>query len=167
MNLNDTAKKAVRELGEAINAAVEKSSRVAEAIENLRQLGYEPNLMLKLEIGLQEITDDAEDFPEDFERTLTYSSHISFNSLSQFNHYYPQVQRFTQREISCGLRVNPEFSVVETDLYNPGKAGGRLGAAIENLPSELPNGIDGLHVHALCESSATETEGLLLAIEQK
>ena len=71
MNLNDTAKKAVRELGEAINAAVEKSSRVAEAIENLRQLGYEPNLMLKLEIGLQEITDDAEDFPEDFELDLT------------------------------------------------------------------------------------------------
>ena len=106
-------------------------------------------------------------FPEDFERTLKYSSHVSFNSLSQFNRYYPQIQRFTQHEISCGLRVNPEFSVVETDLYNPGKAGGRLGEAIENLADELPEGIDGLHVHALCESSAADTEGLLLAIEQK
>ena len=71
MNLNDEAKKAVRELGEAINAAVEKSSRVAEAIETLREVGYEPNLMLKLEIGLQEITDDAEEFPEEFELDLT------------------------------------------------------------------------------------------------
>jgi carboxynorspermidine decarboxylase len=106
-------------------------------------------------------------FPEDFERTLNYSSHISFNSLSQFNRYYAQVQRFTKHEISCGLRVNPEFSVVETDLYNPGKAGGRLGEAIDNLKGKLPEGIEGLHVHALCESSATDTEGLLLAIEQK
>ncbi len=106
-------------------------------------------------------------FPEDFERVMKYSSHISFNSLSQFQRYYPQIQRFTQHEISAGLRVNPEFSVVETDLYNPGKAGGRLGEAIENLKDELPKGIEGLHVHALCESSAADTEGLLLAIETK
>ena len=106
-------------------------------------------------------------FPEDFERVMKYSSHISFNSLSQFHRYYLQIQRFTQHEISAGLRVNPEFSVVETDLYNPGKAGGRLGEAIENLKGELPKGIEGLHVHALCESSAADTEGLLLAIETK
>ncbi|MDZ7878401.1 MAG: carboxynorspermidine decarboxylase [Saprospiraceae bacterium] len=106
-------------------------------------------------------------FPEDFERILKYSSHISFNSLSQFQRFYPQIQRFTRHEISCGLRVNPEFSVVETDLYNPGKAGGRLGEAIDNIKNGLPQGIEGLHVHALCESTATDTEGLLLAIEEK
>ena len=106
-------------------------------------------------------------FPEDFDRIMKYSSHISFNSLSQFHRYYLQIQRFTQHEISAGLRVNPEFSVVETDLYNPGKAGGRLGEAIENLKGELPKSIEGLHVHALCESSAADTEGLLLAIETK
>ena len=71
MELNDEAKNAVRELGEAINSAVEKSSRVAEAIETLRELGYEPNLMLKLEIGLQEIGDASEDFPEGIELDLT------------------------------------------------------------------------------------------------
>lgn len=106
-------------------------------------------------------------FPEDFERIMKYSSHISFNSLSQFYRYSPQIQRFTQHEISCGLRVNPEYSVVETDLYNPGKAGGRLGEAIGNLKGELPKGIEGLHIHALCESSAADTEGLLAAIETK
>lgn len=71
MNLNNDAKKAVRELGEAINSAVEKSSRVAEAIEILREIGYEPNLMLKLEIGLQEIANNKEDFHEEIELDLT------------------------------------------------------------------------------------------------
>jgi len=71
MELDRTAKKAVRELGDAINAAVEKSLRVADAIETLREIGYEPNLTLKLEIGLMVIMGDAGDFPEDIELDLT------------------------------------------------------------------------------------------------
>lgn len=61
MNLDEQAKKAVHELGETINAAIEKSPRVLEAIENLRVLGYEPNLTLRLEIGLQDLTERFED----------------------------------------------------------------------------------------------------------
>jgi len=71
MELDRTAKKAVRELGDAINAAVEKSARVANAIETLREIGYEPNLSLKLEIGLMKITGGFEDFPEDIKLDLT------------------------------------------------------------------------------------------------
>lgn len=71
MELDKNAKKAVRELGDAINAAVEKSVRVAEAIETMRELGYEPNLTLKLEIGLQEIGDGFEDVQEEIELDLT------------------------------------------------------------------------------------------------
>lgn len=71
MELDKKAKKAVRELGDAINAAVEKSTRVGEAIESLRTLGYEPNLTLKLEIGLQEISSDSDAFPDDIELDLT------------------------------------------------------------------------------------------------
>ena len=71
MELDQTAKNAVRELGDAINAAVEKSVRVSDAIENLRGLGYEPNLTLKLEIGLQKIEDGFDDFPEEIELDLT------------------------------------------------------------------------------------------------
>ncbi len=55
MQLDENAKLAVRELGDAINRAVEQSRRVSNAIETLREIGYEPNLSLKLEIGLQEI----------------------------------------------------------------------------------------------------------------
>jgi hypothetical protein len=71
MELDETTKKAVRELGDAINVAVEKNARVAEAIETLRQIGYEPNLTLKLEIGLMEITGGSDDIPEDIELDLT------------------------------------------------------------------------------------------------
>ncbi len=70
MELNQDAKKGVRELGDAINGAVEKSRRVADAIEFLRNIGYEPNLTLKLEIGLQEINED-EDSGEEIELELT------------------------------------------------------------------------------------------------
>jgi len=71
MELDKDGKKAVRELGDAINAAVEKSLRVSEAIENLREIGYESKLTLKLEIGLQKIEGDFDDFPEDIELELT------------------------------------------------------------------------------------------------
>ena len=55
MNLDDEAKKAVHELGEAINAAIEKSPRVVKAVNNLREIGFEPNSTIRLEIGLQEL----------------------------------------------------------------------------------------------------------------
>lgn len=70
MNLDDNAKEAVRELGDAINSAIEKSARVAQAIEALRGLGYEPNLMLKLEIGLYELVGGQEE-TTDVELDLT------------------------------------------------------------------------------------------------
>ncbi len=72
MNLDDDAQKAVHELGEAINAAIEKSPRVVEAIKNLREIGYQPNLTLRLEIGLQELVERfAEHSKKEIELDLT------------------------------------------------------------------------------------------------
>ena len=73
MQLDENAKLAVRELGDAINSAVEKSERVAVAIENLREIGYEPQLSLKLEIGLQTITlsHQPAETAENFDHELT------------------------------------------------------------------------------------------------
>ncbi len=56
MKLDQNTKQAVRELGDAINKAVEKSTCVSDAIENLREIGFEPHLSLKLEIGLQTLS---------------------------------------------------------------------------------------------------------------
>ncbi len=71
MELDEYEKNAVRELSESINLAIEKSFRVANAIRYLRELGYEPNLTLKLEIGLQEIFEEIDAEPPDFELELT------------------------------------------------------------------------------------------------
>ena len=71
MELDEYEKNAVRELSESINLAIEKSSRVADAIRYLRELGYEPNLTLKLEIGLQEIIEETDEEPQEIELELT------------------------------------------------------------------------------------------------
>lgn len=71
MELDKKAKTAVSELSDAINVAIEKNLRVADAIKYLREIGYEPNLTLKLEISLQEIFDDFDDYPEEIELELT------------------------------------------------------------------------------------------------
>jgi hypothetical protein len=70
MNLDQNAKDAVQSLSDAINSAVEKSPAVRDAIESLRELGFEPVLTLKLEIGLQEMG-GAEEFAEDLQLNLT------------------------------------------------------------------------------------------------
>ncbi len=71
MNLDQNAKDAVQNLGDAINLAVEQSFAVRAAIENLRELGFEPNLTLKLEIGLQELINHFENLSEEIELDLT------------------------------------------------------------------------------------------------
>jgi hypothetical protein len=60
VDINEDAKELVQHLGDAINAAVERSSEVADAIQNLREAGYDVELVLKLEIGLRERDDDEE-----------------------------------------------------------------------------------------------------------
>ena len=97
-----------------------------------------------------------------FAEILQCSSHITFNSLGQFNRFGAQA---LLRGISCGLRINPEYSPVETDLYNPCVEGSRLGIRKEEL-NELPAGIEGLHFHVLCESRPQHLRLALEAIEK-
>lgn len=101
----------------------------------------------------------------DFPEILRCSSHITFNSLSQYRHFWPQVQEYGG--ISCGLRINPEYSEVETELYNPCAPGTRFGVMAEQLPTQLPEGIEGFHCHCHCESSSYELERTLEHIEEK
>ena len=100
----------------------------------------------------------------EFPEIMRCSSHITFNSLQQFNRFYPQTQF---ENISCGLRINPEFSDVETDLYNPCAPGSRLGIVVDLLGEKLPEGVEGLHFHTLCESNSFDLERTLAVVEEK
>ncbi len=104
--------------------------------------------------------------PSEFEYIMNMSSHITFNSLAQFEKYKNQINKHPSK-ISCGLRVNPEYSEVETDLYNPCAPGSRLGVLSEDLKNGLPNGIEGFHFHTLCESSSFALENTLKHFEEK
>jgi len=102
----------------------------------------------------------------EFDDILKYSSHVTFNSLNQYERFRLR-SLACERRVSMGLRVNPELSTVGTALYNPCAAGSRLGVTAEQLGENLPDDIEGLHVHALCESSAEATAKLLDVTEQK
>lgn len=94
------------------------------------------------------------------------SSHISFNSLSQYARLADRVKS-VKPSISIGLRVNPEYSEVGTDLYNPCAAGTRFGVTADKLPQELPPYIEGFHCHCHCESGSDVFERTLKHIEDK
>ncbi len=103
---------------------------------------------------------------EDFPTFMKYSSHITFNSLSQFHRFYPQIQS-SGNDVKCGIRINPEYSVVKTDLYNPSMPGSRLGVTSKMLGKQLPEGVTGLHMHNLCESNSYDLEKTLEVVEEK
>ena len=99
---------------------------------------------------------------EEFGEIVRCSSHLTFNSLSQY-------ERFHERagECSIGLRVNPEYSEVGTLLYNPCAPGTRFGVTADKLPERLPEDIRGFHCHCHCESGSDVFERTLVHIEEK
>ena len=156
----------------------------------------------------------------DFPEILRCSSHITFNSLSQFHRFADPPLTLPCREgvVTCqdekdlskspsqgrlagtetadgnkadacsehsapsltgragggsapsfGLRVNPEYSEIETELYNPCAPGSRFGVLAEDLPSpcDFPEAIEGFHIHCHCESGADAFARTLVHIIDK
>lgn len=103
---------------------------------------------------------------EEFPEILRCSSHITFNSLSQYAHFRPMVKA-SAKQVSCGLRINPEYSEIETELYNPCAPGSRFGVLAGQMPLQLPEGIEGFHCHCHCESDALALEHTLAHLEEK
>lgn len=126
---------------------------------------YEARLALE-EFGSKAHTYSPAYIEQDFTELMRCSSHITFNSLAQFHRFLPMVKE-EGSGISCGIRVNPEYSEVETELYNPCAPGTRFGITADLLPDRLPEGIEGFHCHCHCESSSFELEHTLEHLEQK
>lgn len=101
---------------------------------------------------------------QNIDQILACSSHITFNSLTQFARYGEKAQK---AGVSCGLRVNPEYSEIETALYNPCAPGSRFGVLSSELPERLPEGIEGFHCHCHCEDDSYTLERTLEHLEAK
>ena len=94
------------------------------------------------------------------------SSHLTFNSLSQYSRHHTKAME-TNSNLKLGIRVNPEYSEVGTDIYNPCAPGTRFGVLASQLPERLPEDITGFHCHCHCESGADVFQRTLVHIEEK
>lgn len=108
-------------------------------------------------------------YPEkDFDELLRICDHMVFNSPAQWAKYRGRV-RGSARYIQAGLRVNPEYSEIETDIYNPCFKGSRLGTTLSRLKEDISliDGIDGLHFHTMCEQGADVLARTLPHVEER
>lgn len=130
----------------------------------------------EMRLGNEELGGDVHSYcpaytDETIGEYLAGSSHITFNSVSQALRFLPQVADYNrnhpEKRVSPGLRVNPQCSVIETDIYNPAMPGSRFGVTADMLTEGLPEGIEGLHFHQLCESTSYDLEKVLTAFESQ
>ncbi len=105
---------------------------------------------------------------EEFGQILELADHLVFNSFSQWERFRPQVEaaRAGGQEIHVGIRINPEYAEVETDLYNPAGPFSRLGVTRREFREDLLEGVDGLHFHTLCEKDSDTLERTLEVVER-
>lgn len=123
----------------------------------------------ELRLGTEELGGEAHVYcpvytPATIDEFLDRATHITFNSLGQWKKYGTLA---LSRGVSPGLRVNPQCSVIETDLYNPALPGSRFGVTAEQLEGNFPDGLEGFHFHQLCESTSFDLEKVLTAFEEQ
>ena len=104
---------------------------------------------------------------KEFDELLTYCDHIVFNSFDQWNQFKAKVKSVPSKKIECGIRVNPEYSEIETPIYNPCYKHSRLGVTLANFRPEELDGIDGLHFHTLCEQNSDTLERTIKVVDEK
>ena len=108
-------------------------------------------------------------YPEkDFDEIVKICDHIVFNSPKQWAKFREKV-RSSACYIQAGIRVNPEYSEIETDIYNPCFTGSRLGVTLAQFKEDLAlaEGIDGLHFHTMCEQNSDVLARTIPVFEEK
>lgn len=157
-----------------------KANALWKTFPVMREYGvkFTASSLNELRLGNEELGCRAHSYcpaytPQTIGEYLAGSSHLTFNSLSQFARYKGDVERYNSLHegeglrVSPGLRVNPSCSVIETDIYNPALPGSRFGVTADQIGEKLPEGIEGLHFHQLCESSSHDLEKVLVAFEEQ
>ncbi|GKU85221.1 carboxynorspermidine decarboxylase [Niallia sp. NCCP-28] len=102
----------------------------------------------------------------EFDELLQYTDHIVFNSFDQWNRFKDKVKN-ADKKIDVGLRINPEYSEIETQLYNPCAPYSRFGVTLANFKPEELDGIDGLHFHTMCEQNSDTLKRTIKVVDEK
>ncbi len=103
---------------------------------------------------------------DEFEEIIKICDHVVFNSFSQWKKFKGKVNS-QGRKIECGIRINPEYSEIKTDIYNPCFKNSRLGVTLENFEPDMLEGIDGLHFHTMCEQNSDVLERTIKVVDEK
>lgn len=133
--------------------------------------GTTASSLFEAKLGYEEMGNEVHIFApaykeDDFSEIIKICDHIVFNSGSQWNRYKDSVKN-CGRNIECGLRINPEYSEIETDIYNPCFTNSRLGITLDKLKEIDLDEIDGLHFHTMCEQNSDVLERTLKVVEEK
>ena len=133
--------------------------------------GTTASSLYEARLGFEEMGNETHIFnpsyrEDEIDEILSMVDHIVFNSFNQWSKY-KNIVKSHERDISCGLRVNPEYSSVETEIYNPTGKFSRFGVTKVNFREDELDDIDGLHFHALCEQNSDALEATLVAFEEK
>ncbi|MCM3742590.1 carboxynorspermidine decarboxylase [Sporosarcina luteola] len=139
-------------IGQYLNGVT--SSGLLEA-----KLGYE-------EMGKEVHTYSPAFSEADFEEILSYSDHLVFNSFDQWRRFRDKVKNYP-KHIECGIRINPEYSEIEVDMYNPCFTFSRFGVTLEHFEPEELEGISGLHFHTMCEQNSDTLARTIQVVDEK
>jgi len=119
--------------------------------------------LINEEMGVKAHTYCPAYLKDDFEEIANLSKHLTFNSLSQWDLFKNTIKS----SMSCGLRINPEYSEIDIPIYNPAINGSRLGMVKSMIPDKLPDGIEGLLFHVMCEQDSYVLERVLQKVKEK
>lgn len=133
--------------------------------------GTTASTLFEAKLGYEEMGNEVHIYSpaykeEEIDEILSMCDHIVFNSFHQWNKYKNKVLSHP-RKLSCGLRINPEYAEIKTDLYNPCFTNSRLGITLENFKEEELEGIVGLHFHTMCEQNSDVLLRTLKVVEEK
>ena len=124
--------------------------------------GLHEALLAKEEFGKEVHTYSPAFKDEEIDEIISISNHLVFNSFNQLKRYKDKAFK----KVSLGVRLNPEYSSVEVDLYNPCAPNSRLGITKANFDESQLQYLEGFHFHALCEQNVDALEGALANFEK-
>ena len=127
--------------------------------------------LVEAKLGFEEFNGEIHTYSpafkdEEIDEIISISDHIIFNSFNQWGHFRDKILS-SDKKVSCGIRVNPEYSEVSPDIYNPCVIGSRLGVIKKHFRADMLDGIDGLHFHTHCEQNSDALERTLPYFEER
>lgn len=133
--------------------------------------GVTSSSLFEAKLGFEEMGKEVHIFApayieEEFDEIMKYCDHIDFNSFAQWKKFRDRVKN-SGKKIECGIRINPEYSEIETPIYNPCYEFSRMGVTLKNFEENELDGIDGFHFHTMCEQNSDTLERTIKVVDEK